>query len=399
MVLFSISAVHAFSFADGLKVDATVKKLSFTGYTKLNDITVTQDANWDEGDVLEVNFDLCKIDVGPAGSIDCFDAKDNGTPDVIVANFYKLPYVVNWWYATSDNIDAFDFEPVRMFYRGGSIEGMCNNEGIARKWAGPLGFGTIHAGPPLPQAGDYARAYITANSERSKLVIKSIYIVQNMFPWWGGTWSRYPVRASFYPENDPPTLPLESNSADLPDRDPNFFCNPGYWHEGGILLATYGEPCATFLKYGLVVGVPDLWTLLVVSSDMSTTCKDGKEDIVEFHAWDDLGTYVGKADGTFTLVNPADPAKSNAQAYVVVGDPTQTWGGGAPWASASGLGQVIAFAAQPYAHGVAVFLGGQGIQGSYLALSDPSITSVDSSGIIKREDWYNFAEPYMGYLH
>jgi hypothetical protein len=368
MALFCMNDVYAtFDLTQNLKADSLRKKLDFDGYTYLNDIVITQNVNWAAGDVLEVNFDLCAIDVGPAG-----------TP---ADNYYKLPYVVNWASATTDPISTTPISVVNVFY---------DAAGVA---VAPFANVLRSAAPRTSSAmGDGARALITAGSATNRLRITGItantgvQIIQNIFPWL----RNYVVRASFFGAANPPT--------GVPSV-PNFFCNPRFYHPANYILATYGVGCETFLKFGFVIGYGDYTTILVVSSDLSTTCRDGVVDTVEFYAWNDSGAFGGKADGTYSLVNPANSIKSHAQAFIGIGYPGFTWAGKS-WADATGgIGQVIARAKQPFAHGVALLMGPQGIQSSYLALHDPSISSIDTAGNVRREDWYNFAEPYLGYIH
>lgn len=361
MALFSMNDVYAtLDLTQGLKYDALKKRLDFDGYTTLSTFTVTQNVNWTIGDVLEINFDLCAIDVGPAG-----------TP---AANYYKLPYVVSWAAATTDVISSTPISAVNVFYNaaGAAVAPYTN---------------VLRAAPPITSAtiGDGARGLVTMASNTNRMTITGISIIQNIFPWP----RNYVVRASVYGATLPPTLSLAAN----------FFCNSRFFHSGGRILGVYGSNCETFLKFGFVIGLEDFATILVVSSDLSTTCRDGITDTVEFHAWNDSGAYAGKADGTYSLVNPTNSVKSHAQALVGVGFPGYRWGGRSWMDATGGIGQVIARAKQPFAHGVALFLGPQGIQGSYLALHDPSITSITTGGDVKREDWYNFAEPYLGYIH
>ena len=425
LMLFSISAAHAtLSLDKGLKASAIIKQLSFTGYTALNNIIITQNEKWDADDELVVAFDLCKIDIGPAGVISDLEwdpkgwdinygsdfqdpAAANGfktyrvsRSDIKVWNYYKLPYTVDWDKATLDGVDPdkgyIDVESVFYWY--------------PNVWRPPLGLFTLHAGPPVLQQGDGAAAGITMGEEATIAVLKGIRIVQNMFPWRP---EGYTVRASFYPADDPPTLELTAGAEDpfaengpyqevknFPYYWPNFFCNPAYWHEGGIILATYGPPCLTCLKFGFVIGdLAGMATVLVVTSDVSTTCRDDKTDVVDFHAWDDFGAYLGKADGTFPLVNAQNSTKAQAQALIAIGGDLFTWGG-SNWADANpnGIGQVVACAKQNFAHGVALIIGSGGIQAAYNALTDPSITAITASGEIQRKNWYHFKEPWLGYF-
>ncbi|MBW2146264.1 MAG: hypothetical protein JRG73_09040 [Deltaproteobacteria bacterium] len=382
-VSFSTVA-HATLFPDLLSANIFAKKLDFDGVTTLNDLTISQLTPWASGDQIEINFDICP------------KQKGLGSEDRI---FYELPYTVDWSGVTFAPSSIVLASTVTNVFTG------------ATGW-GPTGLvltldGLTHTaltGTP----GDGARMTLTL-AEGSAVTIKGIRIIRNMFPCRPNNLVKLSVLPAegFLPsttiskyisrfDTSPGTNVLDS---DPTKEDGLYWCNERFYHPFGVIAAACTDPCATWLKFGFVLGTADFVTVLVVTSDLSTTCNDGVADSVEFYAWDDFGTFLGTADvpvgGDFLL----NSGQKSGQALMVIGVPAFTWNGGNTWDALNpgGIGSVIAKALQPFAHGVAIILGPGGMS-TYVALQDPSITGVDSAGGILREDYYNFKEPYLGYF-
>lgn len=381
VAVFFTTAAHATLYTDLLKGNIYAKKLDWDGVTTLNDLNITQLTAWASADMIEINFDICP------------KQKGIGVNNI----YYELPYTVDW--------SGVTYAPTGM-----ALATAVTNV-FAAGWGTPHKIVTLqqdtHPGLPI---GDQARNIITVG-EGSQLIVSGIRVIRNMFPCR----PNHAVKLSVMPEASYFTASstigkylarykgltaLSILNPDPTKEDGVYWCNPHYYHPHGVIAATCTEPCITYLKFGFVLGTPDYVTVLMVASDLSTTCNDGVADTVEFYAWDDFGTYLGQADvpvgGDFLL----NTGQKSATAIMLVGHSAYTWGGQNTWDSLNpgGIGQVIAKAFQPFAHGVAIILGPAGMA-TYQALQDPSITGIDASGSILRDDYYNYKEPYLGYIH